>query len=650
MSKPFYKGYVISNNKIPTVKITDPSNHLPLERIKEINPDEYVGVLSNEAVLIDFDDHESSEIVIEIVRDLGVRCRAIKTTRGLHLMFLADDHFNKNAVGCQLACGLFADIKLGKRNGIQVLKDKGEDREVIYDTKEYDPAPFFLRPLQVNKKTAIDFLGMGSGDGRNDALYTHMVRTITIMNKEESKRTAQIINDYIFKESLDSKEMDKVLRDEAFSGLKKGEPFFDDKQFLFDNFARYLIAEKDIVKINGLLHIYNNGIYEQGEEQIEREMIKTISRLNQTKRREAFAYINLLIEENKEPSLFNNLIVFRNTVYDIVTKKTREFSKEYVITNRIDWEYNPNAYSKTVDTMLDKVSCGDKEIRSILEEMIGYCFFRQNEMGKAFILTGPKSNGKSTVQSMIQKLLGRDNVASIDLKDLGARFMSAELYGKLANIGDDISDNYIDDSNIFKTIVTGGRLIAEKKGQNPFEFDPFAKCIFSSNNIPRTRDKTGAIKRRLIIIPFDRVFLPTDEDYDPYLKYKIINGTDEYDVDTNMSYLINLGIAGLHRVLENNEFTESVKVNQKIEEYDRENNPVKFWFDELGDPYEFLDGINSKYAYDMYCTFCNTNNLKNMSKIEFSKTIRHEFGLITKPAWLEGKSVRIFTKESGAND
>lgn len=41
-----------------------------------------------------------------------------------------------------------------------------------------------------------------------------------------------------------------------------------------------------------------------------------------------------------------NLIAFRNGIYDISEDNFFQFSPEHVITNKIDWDYNPHAYNK----------------------------------------------------------------------------------------------------------------------------------------------------------------------------------------------------------------------------------------------------------------------------------------------------------------
>ena len=59
-----------------------------------------------------------------------------------------------------------------------------------------------------------------------------------------------------------------------------------------------------------------------------------------------------------------------------------------------------------MDKTLNKISCDDKQLRMLIEEMVGYCLFRRNELGKCFILTGSGANGKSTLLDVIKRLIG----------------------------------------------------------------------------------------------------------------------------------------------------------------------------------------------------------------------------------------------------
>ena len=279
----------------------------------------------------------------------------------------------------------------------------------------------------------------------------------------------------------------------------------------------------------------------------------------------------------------------------------------------------------------------DRNIRLLLEECIGYCFYRRNELGKAFILTGDKSNGKSTFLDCMKAMLGEQNISALDLKELGDRFSTAMMFGKLANIGDDIGDDFLQGSqvSIFKKVVTGNRIKAERKGQDPFEFNPFIKLLFSANDIPRMKDKTGAVLRRLVIIPFNATFSKESDDYDPYIKYKLI----EQDC---MEYFIRVGVEGLQRVIINQGFTQSEKVQNQLNEYEEENNPIIAFIADCG--VDAIENEPTNEVYKRYQVFCAENSMQPMSNIVFSKQINKRLGLEIVHVKLNGQTRRIFRK------
>lgn len=489
--------------------------------------------------------------------------------------------------------------------------------------------PRWLFPV----KSKMEFLNMETGDGRNQGLFNYI---LTLQSNdfsvEEARETIRIINKFVLKVPLSDDEIETVLRDDAF----KKPVFFMGSTFLFDKFATFLKNNNHIIKINNQLHIYKNGIYISGLAEIEAEMIQHIPGLNRAKRTEVLAYLDILIRENSKAE-DANLIAFENGLYNIVDDSFVEFTPEHIITNKIRWKYNPEAYSELADKTLNKIACNDPQIRALLEEAIGYCFYRRNELGKAFILTGDKSNGKSTFLSMVQYLLGDENISSLDLKELGDRFKTAEMFGKLANIGDDIGDEFIANPAIFKKLVTGERVSAERKGQNPFEFNNYSKLLFSANNIPRIKDKTGAVQRRLTIIPFDARFSADDPDFNPYIKHLL--KTDEV-----MEYLINLGIAGLKRVLLNRKFTGSTKVQKAMDEYEENNNPIIGFFLECEDEEFQIENEPTNVVYKRYQEYCLANSLQPMSNIEFSKQVNRILNMRVENKWLNGKKHRIFIK------
>lgn len=622
-----FRGYVPTKNKKCLMKFKDnDENLLNYEDVKDL--DEYAGILAEDTILIDIDDKDQSEILMDIVEDLQLNCKVIETSRGKHFYFK-----NNGVTNCSthstLAIGLESDIKIGLKSSYAVLKFDGKERFVEWDSETYDTIPKWLTVV----KNVPKFNELGKGDGRNQELFNYILKLQSNgFTKNECRECINIINKYILKDKLSDSEIKTITRDEAF----KSEVFYDGKTFLFDKFAKYLVSEYNIVIINGQIHIYNNGIYDYAQKIIEQKMIEKIPSLKSQTRNEILKYIYLIAEEKKQSEA--NYIAFKNGIYDLSTDEMIPYTPDIILTNRIEHNYNKNAYNDLTDKTLNKLSVNDKQIRSLLEECIGYTFLRRNELGKAFILTGDKSNGKSTFLDLIAHILGDKNISALDLRELGDRFSTSMLFGKLANIGDDIGDEFMQGSavSIFKKIVTGNRIKAEQKGKDPFEFNPYIKLLFSANDMPRMRDKTGAVLRRLVMIPFNATFSKNDEDYDPFIKYKLIK-------EDSIEYLIKLGVDGLKRVLENNEFTRSDKVIDTLKEYEEENNPILGFISEETESNIVNQSVQDVYL--RYSLFCSQNQLQALSKIAFSKQICNRLSLKSVTKRIDDKIVRILIRE-----
>ena len=229
----FFKGYVPTKNKksLMPFKNVSPDELQTYEQVK--NMPEFAGVLDEDVIVIDIDDFDLSEKLMQIVEDKEIVCRVYATTRGKHFVFK-----NVTAAGetiqstckthTQLACGLTADIKVGCRNSLEVLKFNGKEREIIYDKledEEYQPLPKWLVPV----RNSMDFLKMSEGDGRNQSLFNYILTLQSSdFSVDECRECIKIINDYVLEEPLDDEEIDTILRDDSFK-----KPVFLGKKVLF---------------------------------------------------------------------------------------------------------------------------------------------------------------------------------------------------------------------------------------------------------------------------------------------------------------------------------------------------------------------------------------------------------------------------------
>lgn len=624
-----YKGYVETKDKKCIEKYKGRTDFKTYEQVESLP--EFAGILAENTILVDLDDGKQAEILMNIVENLQLDCKVIDTTRGKHFLF-----HNTKIKSCSthstLAVGLTADIKVGFKSSYEVLKVNGEERFIEWDAEEghdYQEIPKWLFPV----KTKADFLTMDAGDGRNQALFNYI---LTLQSSgftvEECRECITLLNRYVLKEPLSDSELEVILRDDAF----KKPIFFDGNTLLHEKFAEYLKNAKHIVRINGQLHIYKDGIYVPGYRAIESEMIQLIPHLRDAQRKEVLKYLELLADTVKAADA--NYIAFKNGIYDIANDVMVPPSADLILTNRIEHNFNPAAYSELMDSTLNKLACQDKDIRALLEECVGYCFYRRNELGKAFILTGDKSNGKSTFLDVVTAILGEDNISTLDIKELGDRFSTSMMFGKLANIADDIGDDFLQGTqvSVFKKVVTGNRIKAERKGQDPFKFAPYVKILASANEIPRMKDKTGAVLRRLVIIPFNATFSKDDPDFDPYIKTKLSKPEP-------LEYLIALGVKGLDRVLHNKGFTVPTLVQEQLDEYEESNNPIIAFLKDV--ELSELENEPTSDVYRRYNLFCTENSLQAMSAIAFTKQLCRRCGFTLTRKRVDGEIKRVYEKE-----
>ena len=617
-----YRGYLRGDGKHASTKFKSGQKLLKFETVRK--EDSYVGILSDDYVCVDVDNWPESHKLLKILDNLNISFSALETTHGIHFYFQGYD-LTTNKIKWYTALGIKADFKLGIKNTADPLKIEGKNRKWVRKTTKYDSMPKWLLPLS-NHKNHIEELKSGE---RNQKLFNYiLVLQRAGMSRDDIKETIRLINDYILDNPLPKREVDVILRNDAF--LK--ETFFSKNLFLHDKFAKFLISEHHIILVAGVLHIYKDGVYSDDQADIERAMIKHLPGLTKSKRIEVLSYLQLQAEE--KPLADVKYIALENGLFNLDTWKLQDFSPEIVIKNKVPIRFVEDAYCETTDKTLNKISVNDKQLRLILEEIFGYVLFRRNELGKAFILTGDGSNGKSSYLKIVRKLVGSDNTSSLDLKELGQRFKTAELFGKLANIGDDISNEYIKDNSEFKKLTTGETINAERKGRDPFDFNNYSKLIFSANKMPRINDTSNGLTRRLMFIPFNAHFTSKDDDYDPFITDKLLSVE-------SMQYVLILALNGLKRLLKNHKFATSKRINDEATKYEELNNPLILY---LRDEQPKMINEVVKDAYVVYSVWCVDNGYRAISQIAFSREVCRLNKLKTKTQRFDNKRKQIFVE------
>lgn len=512
----------------------------------------------------------------------------------------------------------------------------------------------FLESIRPKKKKPKPFKGNSGGNvktkegqGRNNELFAYGASLQSAARPdEEIEGLMYAYNKGHFDPPLGDAEFQKCVNS-VLSTLPKGhseevkeqEKRGSGRPRKFDHakVAKQLIAENGACFVDGMPAIRNGKLYEIGWKAVAREIIRIQEDATRTNQKEVQHYLQVMGEQKKQSS--PELIAFKNGVLNIETMQLREFEESDVIPNIIPHDWDESAECVDVDNVLLKMACGESDILESLMEVMGVCMYRSSEFTQSAILLGEGSNGKSTYIRMIQALLGVENISSLDMAMLGKQFHTGQLAGKLANLGDDISNEFQrgDLLSVFKKVVDGNRVYADVKGVEGFEFNPYTTLVFSANEFPRLADYTDGMLRRIFPIEFNAKFSKSDPDYDPRISRKITT-------EKACQRMAVLGVMGLHQVIEHNGFTPNAASSRRVEEIKADNNTVLSWALEEQWTSDTIDGAASITLYQQYKQWCDESGLQAVSRNKFTRQINKEFSTRTADEWVNGATKKVFRK------
>ena len=263
----------------------------------------------------------------------------------------------------------------------------------------------------------------------------------------------------------------------------------------------------------------------------------------------------------------------------------------------------PVAFNKFLDDILCDAD-GNKrtdaaELRQLIWEMLGFCLTTHTKYEQCFILCGAGANGKSVLGAIAKAMVGRHHTASVQPNQMGSVFQRSNLEGKLLNLVTELNQNAELEDGMLKAIVSGEMMSVEKKFQDVREIEPFAKHIILTNHMPRIRDYSDGLFRRVSIIPLERQFMGSDAD--PHLLEKL---TGELDAITSRA-LDALG----HLINRKGKFTRPSSSVAALREWKLENNHLADFVAER--LYEDPQGsLGVQAAYDAYVAWFASKGLR----------------------------------------
>lgn len=208
-----------------------------------------------------------------------------------------------------------------------------------------------------------------------------------------------------------------------------------------------------------------------------------------------------------------------NGVIDLSTGAVRTSRREDYISRAIYARYDPTASCPRWMRFLDEVFCSNQEVIQFVQKAVGYTLTGSTREQVLFLCHGVGSNGKSTLLSTLNLLLGSYAAHADFTTFLVSNRVGGGPRGDLARLAGCrfVSSTEPDGSSRFsestiKAITGGDPVTCAFKYRDEFTYTPQFKLWLAANHKPRIIGTDHAIWRRIRLIPFSRVFDKSEVD------------------------------------------------------------------------------------------------------------------------------------------
>ena len=378
--------------------------------------------------------------------------------------------------------------------------------------------------------------------------------------------------------------------------------FVDQKKDLLNEhiFAAIMIDLLDLVASGSSL--YSKG-FAISDDALKHEIVRMLEYLNiqcglSTKTNKLLDTIKTTAYK-QEIQVIDNMIPFANGDLYIQSDKLIFVENEYKLTKyrlQINFNPNPKCGGENLKKWLNNLFY--EEDREVIQQYLGYCLLPTTKAQKALFLVGDAGMGKSIIGVILNAIWGDSVMNIVDVQSLEKdRYMTAELENKLVVYDDDVPNDALKSTGIYKKLITCNiPLTANRKYGRMFKFTPFARIIGCCNEmIVSLYDNTEGFYRRLLPIETRRKpknFIP-----DPEFENKICSEID---------YIILWAIKGIAELQKNGyKFKESERSKKFLEMERRQGNPFDEFFADTftvtGEEEDYVRTVEIIEAYKRWC-------------------------------------------------
>jgi putative DNA primase/helicase len=236
---------------------------------------------------------------------------------------------------------------------------------------------------------------------------------------------------------------------------------------------------------------------------------------------------------------------------------------------------------------------------------------------------------------VITELFGDAGAVSMAPQQMVERFGAAELLGALVNVRSDIPETNLTNTGLFKSILAGDPMKAEKKNQQPFTFQPTAKHIFAANTLPDVSLDDDAFFRRILLVPFPYTVAPEQRQRD--LVEQLLE---------ELPGILRWAVEGYYRLMQQGQFTEEPLPGELMEQWSMWANTVDRFAQRVISISGDAAPIIKSDLYAIYTTWCGNYHMPAEHQRTFTERLKQAHGVEDGRVRMDGKQQRCYLNVS----
>ena len=310
-------------------------------------------------------------------------------------------------------------------------------------------------------------------------------------------------------------------------------------------------------------------------------------------------------------SMKNGLLVLRQSSRAELIPHT----PDYFTLVRLPYDYDPAGECPLWQAFLRDVMLKRVDYILLLQQWLGYLLRPDLRLQKFLLCVGEGANGKTVFSEVVQSLAGIENCSQVPIARFDNPFALIGTLGKILNVtteGVGLIEELAETT--LKSFTSGDRMTFERKFRDAVSDVPTAKVMICTNDLPRFNDKSQAIWRRILLVPFNKT-IPDEvqiKDLAEQLK-------------SELPGILDWAIEGLQNLNAAGRFTMPADSKVMLEEYRRDANPARTYLLENYQPTNNGEYVLCETLYREYAAWCKDRNYHPLSDRSFGKEVRRAF-------------------------